>query len=147
MNVPDVPHPMSPSIYVVIMGSISWGDPQAMIGGDDLPRLIGEAYNLLEKKLPIFPRGLRSFFPMSNSKSCLKQVYMSSLKLRICMHMLIFDFKSGGADKRVDYRGGTINNHQKTKKQQQKRNVKNAKKSKSQKTSSSTNPPGVNRPR
>ena len=26
------------SIYVVIMGSISWGDPQAMIGGDDLPR-------------------------------------------------------------------------------------------------------------
>ena len=25
------------SIYVVMMGSISWGDPQAMIGGDDLP--------------------------------------------------------------------------------------------------------------
>ena len=39
---------------------------------------------------------------------------MSSIELRICMHMLIFDFKSGGADKRVDYRGGIIKNHEKT---------------------------------
>ena len=52
---------------------------------------------------------------------------MSSTELRICMHMLIFDFKSGGADKRVDYRGGTIKNHQKTFKKQKKQKSQNFK--------------------
>ena len=39
---------------------------------------------------------------------------MSSIELRICMHMLIFDFKAIGPGKRGGYRGGIIKNHQKT---------------------------------
>ena len=47
----------------------------------------------------------------NKSKQYLKYGYMSSMELLFCMPFVFFDFKAIGADKRVDYRGGTIKNH------------------------------------
>ena len=80
---------------------------------------------------PLVPRGRGG---MNVWGSGLKSGYMSSIELRICMHMVFFDFKSGGADKRVDYRGGTIKNHQKSLKEINAQKVQNMQQSQNFKT-------------